>query len=58
MRDNGKMTCSMDWELRSGLMAQVILVSIILERSKEKEYTNGMMGLSTQETGLRTRSVG
>jgi len=55
MMDNGKMICSMDWELNHGLINHNFKGLIIKERKMEKEPIHGLMGHFILEIGRITK---
>lgn len=54
-KENGKTTYNMVRVLRPGLMAPGMKVTMDMAESMALEHTNGMMGLSTAENGMRIR---
>ena len=55
MRVIGKMTCSMDKELRHGLMDQCMKVFIKKEKNMGEELIPGVTGQNTLVIGLITK---
>lgn len=55
MRDIGRMIYNMVKEKRHGPMDQYMRENIIKERNMGMEFTVGMMGLLTQEIGLKIK---
>lgn len=54
MKELGKKIDRMEMELRHGLTALAILVSIRWERSMDMESSNGLMDLHTMDSSLKT----
>ncbi len=54
---NGRMTFSMDMELKNGLMDLITKVTTYKAESKVKGPICGLMDHSTMEIGLRTKSM-
>lgn len=58
IKETGKMTFNMEKDRRSGLMALHILVTIIMGKSKELDFTSGMTDQNMVVSGKTTRSMG
>ena len=56
-KDSGKMICSMDMGMRSGLMAAVIWEVTLKVKKKERDFINGAMVPTTKGTGSKTKLV-
>jgi hypothetical protein len=57
MKVNGKMTCNMEKVWKAGLTGQSMKVITLLEENMVLEPINGTMALSTQENGMKTKSL-
>jgi hypothetical protein len=52
---NGRKTCNMALDLKSGSMGLRILGNIFMVKKMELGYISGMMDLTTRENGKKTR---
>ena len=57
MKVIGKMICNMVPDMKSGRMDHHILVLIHLAKSKELDFTNGMMDLNMEVNGKKIKSM-
>lgn len=55
IKDIGLIICRMDREWRTGLMEASIKDSIKMVRNMEKGHIYGLMGVTTQDRGTRTK---